>query len=145
MDLWELVAREQIRETVASYAHAVDRGQFDRVVDLFTPSGVLEIVGDTTMRGRDEIRAFLTGVGRDIAETTSTRLIRHYTSNLTIDVVSQHEARAACYFLAVTEHGVDHWGRYRDQLAPHDGRWCFTQRSVRTDGRAPGSWAAHRP
>ena len=42
-------------------------------------------------------------------------MIRHHVSNLTIDVVSPTEARGACYFLAVTEHGVDHWGRYRDR------------------------------
>ena len=32
MELWELIAREAIRETVASYAHCVDSGRFDDVV-----------------------------------------------------------------------------------------------------------------
>ena len=45
MELWELTAREAIRETVASYAHLVDSGRFDDVVDLFTADGVLEVQG----------------------------------------------------------------------------------------------------
>ena len=34
-----------IRETVASYAHLVDSGRFDDVVELFTADGVLEVQG----------------------------------------------------------------------------------------------------
>ena len=42
MELWELAAREAIRETVARYAHLVDRGRIDELVDLFVEDGVLE-------------------------------------------------------------------------------------------------------
>jgi len=41
---------------------------------------------------------------------TTVPTIRHHVSNLSIEVLSQTEARGACYFLAVTEHGVDHGG-----------------------------------
>jgi SnoaL-like protein len=96
------------------------------------------------VRGRDAIRAYLGGVGTDLARDTTVPLIRHHVSNLRIDVVSATEARGACYFLAVTEHGVDHWGRYRDQYAPAGDRWLFAHRFVRTDGTTPGGWAANR-
>jgi hypothetical protein len=43
MEIWELEAREQIRDTIARYAHCVDGGRFDDLVALFTPDGVLEV------------------------------------------------------------------------------------------------------
>ena len=144
MELWELTARECIRETVASYAHFVDSGRFDEVVALFTPDGVLAVKGSETARGHDGLRAFFTGVGSDLKDTSTVPMIRHNTSNLSIDVVSPNEATARCYFLAVTEHGVDHWGRYRDRLVPVGDRWLFAQREVRTDGTVPGGWAEGR-
>lgn len=146
MELWELAAREGVRETVATYAHYADSGRFDELVALFTADGVLEAHGEEPHRGRAAILAFLTGVATDLAGRNEQRLIRHYTSNLRIDVASANEARAACYFLVVTEAGLDHWGRYRDRLAPEPGgdRWLFTHRFVRTDGAVPGGFAATR-
>ena len=144
MDHWELSAREAIRETVASYAYYADSGRFAELAALFTADGVLEVRGEAPLTSRDAIRAFLEGVGAQLEDATTTPMIRHHVSNLTIDVVSPTEARGACYFLAVTEHGVDHWGRYRDRYVPADGKWLFAHRSVKTDGTAPGGWAAGR-
>ena len=144
MELWELAAREAIRETVARYAHYADSGHFDEFAELFAPDGVLEVRGQEPVQGRDAIRAYLGGVGTDLARDTAVPLIRHHVSNLRIDVVSPDEANGACYFLAVTEHGVDHWGRYRDRYVPAGDRWLFAHRFVRTDGTTPGGWAAGR-
>ncbi len=79
---------------------------------------MLEVHGQDPVAGRDAIRAYLGGVGTDLARDTTVPLIRHHVSNLRIEVVSPTEARGACYFLAVTERGVDHWGRYRDHYVP---------------------------
>jgi SnoaL-like domain len=144
MELWELVAREAIRETVASYAHYADSGRFDDVVQLFIADGVLEVKGREPAVGHDGLHEFFTGVGDDLAGTTTVPLIRHYTSNLSIDIVGPDEANARCYFLAITEHGVDHWGRYRDRLVPRGQQWLFAHRVVRTDGVTPGGWAETR-
>ena len=43
------------------------------------------------------------------------------------------------YFLALTNIGVDHWGRYRDVLVPVDGRWLFASREAVADGFSPES------
>ena len=144
MDLWELAAREAIRETVAAYAHCADSGRFDEFAALFAVDGVLEVHGQDPVAGRDAIRAYLGGVGSDLARDTTIPLIRHHVSNLRIDVTSPAEAGGACYFLAVTEHGVDHWGRYSDRYVPDGDRWLFAHRFVRTDGTTPGGWAASR-
>jgi hypothetical protein len=148
MEPWELSAREAIRETVASYAHFADSARFADFAALFAVDGVLEVRGEPPLHGRDAIRAFLEGVGSQLIDATTVPMIRHHVSNLTIEVRSPTEARGACYFLAVTEHGVDHWGRYRDQYVPEDSspdaRWLFAHRLARTDGTTPGGWAARR-
>jgi 3-phenylpropionate/cinnamic acid dioxygenase small subunit len=144
MEAWELAAREEIRDTIARYAHCVDGGRFDELVELFAPDGVLEIEGQPPHRGRAAIKAFVTGVGRDLAAATAVPRIRHHVGNVVIDLDGRERGRAGCYFLAVTDRGVDHWGRYRDELVDREGRWRFARRQVRTDGAAPGSWAAGR-
>jgi hypothetical protein len=111
---------------------------------LFVIDGVLEVHGEAPLHGRDAIRAFLQGVGTQLSDATTVPMIRHHVSNLTIDVVSSTEARGACYFLAITEHGVDHWGRYRDRYALEGDQWLFAHRLARTDGTTPGGWAASR-
>jgi hypothetical protein len=45
--------------------------------------------------------------------------------------------RTTCYFSALTQIGLDHWGRYRDLLIPVGGRWLFARRDVKVDGYAP--------
>jgi hypothetical protein len=144
MELWELVARESIRETVARYAHAADSGRFDEIVELFTPDGVLEVDGQPPAAGRDAIRAFFGGTGESLAASGEVPIIRHHITSVTIDVISPEEARGASYFFAITHLGVDHWGRYRDAYALHDGEWRFVHRRARTDGATPGGWAASR-
>jgi len=142
---WELSAREEIRELVAGYAHFADSGRFDDFAMLFATDGVLEVHGDPPLDGRAAIRDFVSGVGRDLASTSTVPIIRHHVSNLTIRVASPHDATGACYFLAVTEHGVDHWGRYRDRYTrTPDAGWRFAHRLARTDGTTPGGWAAGR-
>jgi hypothetical protein len=100
--------------------------------------------GEAPLQGRDAIRAYLEGVGKDLSAATTVPMIRHHVSNLTIDVAAPTEAHGACYFLAVTERGVDHWGRYRDRYTPEGDQWCFAHHLVRTDGTTPGGWAAGR-
>jgi hypothetical protein len=144
VQLDELIAREAIREIVAAYSHHADSGRFDELVALFSADGVLEIKGEPVVAGRDAIRGYLGGVGRDLADTSTTQMIRHFVANLRIEVTSPTEARGECYFLVVTDGGVDHWGRYRDQYRRDDDDWLFARRTVTTDGFVPGGFAANR-
>ena len=144
METWELEARERIRETIAAYAHHVDGGRFDELVGLFAPDGTLEVEGEPAHRGREAIRRFVTGTGRDLAADTGAPRIRHHVTNVSIEIDGPDRARARSYFLAVTDRGVDHWGRYRDELGRDGEAWRFVHRRVRTDGAAPGSWVAGR-
>jgi len=143
MELWELIARERIRETIGRYAHCADGGRFDALADLFIPDGVLEIPGQV-ITGRAAIRAFLGGTKSNLAATMSQPLIRHHVSSVSISILTPERAEAVSYFLAITAAGPDHWGRYRDELVPTGEEWLFRRRRVRRDGYAPGSWIAAR-
>jgi hypothetical protein len=137
MEMWELTAREAIRDTVARYNHSGDAGRFDAMIQCFAPDGVLTIVGGGEHRGHDELRAFFSGVS-GTARPGFTHL-RHCVTNLLIDVESPTGADARSYFEVITDIGLDHWGRYRDRFVPSGERWLLAHRSVKTDGYAPGS------
>jgi len=144
METWELTARERIRDTLMRYAHCADSGRFTELVELFTDDGVLEIDGHDALRGRQAITQFLTGTKSSLGATLEHPYIRHHVSSIVIEVHAADEATAASYFLAITERGPDHWGRYRDRLTCVSDRWLFRHRRVRPDGHAPQSWRATR-
>jgi hypothetical protein len=153
MEMWELVAREQVRDTVATYNHCGDRLLLDEMAACFTPDGVLETKAGWTARGRAEIIARLGGVRELTAATVGAEqarpagpgpvgapaFIRHFVANLRFDAVAPDRIDTSAYFCVLTAAGVDHWGRYRDVLVPAEGRWLFAHRTVRTDAFAPGS------
>jgi uncharacterized protein (TIGR02246 family) len=137
MDALALVA---VRDTIDRYAQCVDRGRIDDLLELFTADAVLETGGEQH-RGRDGIRALFARTRESLRSQTTTR-IAHHVSSVMIDFADAERAEARSYFLAVTEHGPDHWGRYRDTLVRDGDRWRFQHRVAITDGRAPSSWAA---
>jgi hypothetical protein len=135
---WELTARERVRDLIAHYNLAGDRGWVDDVIALFTPDATLTI-DDVDHVGHDAIRAVFTN-----ATGPHPELIRHFTSTLEIDVPAPDQASARCYFQVLTVNGLDHWGRYTDRFTVVDDAWLFAHRSVRVDGATAGGWAELR-
>jgi hypothetical protein len=140
VDAAELIARALVRDTIVRDAHLVDGGRLDDVVALFTEDGVLHANDLPPLVGRPAIRAFLLGTKARLASATARPWIRHHLTSILVDEIGPAEATARAYFLAVTERGWDHWGRYRDRLVPVEGRWLFRHRRVRTDGHVPDAW-----
>ncbi len=145
MEASELLIREQIRHTLASYNHAGDRMDLAGLAACFTAEGVLEIKGRPLLRGRAAIVEGLTAtVAPDTAAGGEPRSVapyaHHHVTNVRIDAVTAERAEAASYFVVFTPIGADHWGRYRDVLAPEDGQWLLAHRRVTTAGFAPGSY-----
>ena len=138
MEHWELVARERIRDLVAHYNLAGDRGWIDDMVALFTQDATLTI-DKVDHVGRDAIRGVFTG-----ATGPHPELIRHHVATLKIDVADPDHASARSYFQVLTVNGLDHWGRYTDRFQRDGDRWLFSHRSVRVDGATPGGWATLR-
>ena len=139
MEAAEAIAREQIRETLASYNHSGDRGRLDELVACFAPDGVLEIVGEEPSRGRDAIRARLTNVIDDTVKAAAAPMVRHHVSSTRIEMESEAAARAWSYFFVITEVGPDHWGRYVDRFQRTGEAWLIAHRRVVTEGASPNA------
>jgi hypothetical protein len=146
MEMWELVAREQIRDTLARYNWSGDAGRLDGLAETFCADGVLEIQASEPLSGRSEIAAFLGGVTRNIAIGVDAKpVVRHNLANVLFTGLAPDEAHVSSYFTVVTHIGLDHFGRYRDTLVPDGDTWLIKHRKVSTDWAAPNSAMARRP
>lgn len=139
MDITELLIREGVRDTIARYNATGDHGDIAGLASCFAPDGVLAIVGREPLVGSAEIEAGLTATfRRDPAdEKPAIEHLHHGVTTLHFVSVAPDEVRTTCYFSALTQIGLDHWGRYRDLLIPVGGRWLFARRDVKVDGYAP--------
>ncbi len=148
MELWELVARERIRDTLARYNWSGDALRLDDLGQTFCEDGELELRGSEPVRGRAAIIALLGGVVASPIESAHAsgvkRIVRHNITNIRLTDVTSQEARVACYFTVFTEIGLDHYGRYRDVFIPVDDDWLIRHRFVSTDWSAPDSTMARR-
>jgi len=144
MEMWELVARERIRDTVARYNWSGDAGRIEGLTQCFCVDGELEVRGVTTAHGRDAIAAFLGGVTgtAEAAPRAVKRIVRHNVTNIRFNDVTREQAKVASYFTVLTEIGLDHYGRYRDVFVPVWDEWLIRHRFVSTDWRAPDSTMA---
>ena len=148
MELWELVARESIRDLVARYNANGDAGRFDDMMAVFAPDAEMELVSTTgdvrRFDGVDAIRTMFadTKATWDAPPTTPTapgrHHVRHFVATHQIDVDDETHARGRSYFLVLMAHGLDHWGRYLDDYEVRGGRWLIVRRRALSDGRTPG-------
>jgi uncharacterized protein (TIGR02246 family) len=136
----ELAAREEIRDLVARYNALGDSGRIEALAELFAEDAELEIEG-RAHAGRAAIRALFERAAEEARVGGAVRRLRHFTSTHAIDLLSEDRARGRCYYLVLTEAGLDHWGRYTDAYRVEAGRWRFTRRAVTVDGLVPGGWA----
>jgi hypothetical protein len=147
--MWEVVAREQIRDTLARYNWSGDAGRIDGLAETFCADGVLEVRGMQPLRGRSEIVAFLGGVTGNVAAGANDAevkpIVRHNVANVLFSQLAPDRAHVSSYFTVVTHIGLDHFGRYRDILVPDGGTWLIEHRKVSTDWAAPNSTMARQP
>jgi len=140
VEMWELVAREQIRDTLARYNWAGDAGRLDELAETFCADGVLEIRGLQPLRGRSEIVAFLGDVTGNITVSADVKpIVRHNVANVLFTNVTRDQGQVSCYFTVVTHVGLDHLGRYRDSFVSDGNTWLIKHRKVSTDWAAPDS------
>jgi hypothetical protein len=146
MQLWELVARESCRDTLAQYTHAGDRFLLEEFAAAFCEDGVLEIRGSAPVVGRPAIMERFGGetaalgarhAARAAGADATRRVVRHSVTNIRFESVSPQEAVVASYFTVFTDIGLDHMGRYRDRLRPDGARWLIARRFVSVDWRSP--------
>jgi SnoaL-like protein len=148
VELWELVAREECRDTLAQYNHAGDRFLLEEFVAAFCEDGVLEIRGSEPIMGRPAIMERFGSpatasearqAAREQPAGAPRRVVRHNVTNIRFESVSPEGATVSSYFTVFTEVGADHLGRYRDRFVPVGERWLIAHRFVSTDWRARDS------
>ena len=130
MELWEVVARERMRDTIARYTWSGDSMKLDELAEAFCDDGELELRGREPARGRAAIIELL----RRVPTTTGgTRIVRHSVTNIRFLEVLPAAALVASYFTVVTETGLDHYGRYRDTFVPVGDEWLLQHRFASAD------------
>ena len=135
MEMWELDIRESVRQTLADYTAGTDRNRIDDVAACFAPEGSLTFTGGKPMVGPAAIVAGLKAQVTRFAENpVPLTHVRHHVSSVRFGLVTPDRVEVSSYFLALTNIGVDHWGRYRDVLVPLSGRWLFASREALADG-----------
>jgi hypothetical protein len=148
MELWELIARERIRDTLALYNWSGDALKLDGLTSAFSPDGALEVRGEEPRVGREAILEYLGGVSPGAkpvptdAPTGLKRIVRHALTNVRFVELTPERAAVSSYFTVFTEIGLDHYGRYRDVFVPVGDEWLIQHRFVSTDWRSPDSTMA---
>jgi SnoaL-like domain len=155
VDTWELIAREQIRDALATYNWSGDAFRLDDLAAVFCENGVLELRRGPKLEGRDAIVSFLSGVRGSPGDPTTApvepaavqgpkRMVRHVLTNSRFLEVDPDRIVVASYFTVITQIGLDHHGRYRDTFEPIDGGWLIRHRFVSTDWSDPNSTMVDR-
>ena len=110
---------------VKRYCHIVDLAGGDGLAELFAEGGVLEING--VMVGRDALRARPAAPG--------SMQMRHFCTNILIDVVDESSARGVTYLVAYVEPaGTEEAGlpafvgEYHDEFVLTPDGWRFASR-----------------
>jgi SnoaL-like domain len=134
MEIWEIEAREQLHELLATYYRLGDDGKIEEQAALFEPDGVVELHGRGEFVGRDAIVQAYRGLNSNHVSDPEVTYIRHFSSNYTLRFASRDEADGSGYWMLLNNKGLSTWGRCRDRYRRNDsGTWFFAHRLVRGD------------
>lgn len=132
--------RSAIEQLLSRYPFLVDRQKFAEIASLFTPDGVMEGPVGSPGVGRDGIEEFFRHSATKPVIGRVPKLMRHHVTSQRIDLLDEHHASSDSYFMALSDVGLDHWGRYRDTIVQEDGSWLIAKRLLVVDGFTSGSW-----
>lgn len=142
-ELWQLLARESIRDLVARYNANGDTGRFAQVRELFSATATMDIGDGRLYQGLDEVMTIFTGTKETTGASDQLSHVRHSTTTHQIDLIDHEHAQGRLYFFVVTDIGLDHWGRYVDSYIVEDRQWKFASRKVTVDGWSDRSLFPH--
>jgi SnoaL-like protein len=137
MDEAELRTRVGVAHLMATYQFLADAGKIRQLAALFAPDAIFE-TNTARMIGPEGVLGFF-------ADTKGSFLAagflpaRHYLSSIYVEPRPDGSASTHACFQFVGTRGLDHWGTYRDEVAPKDGGWHFTRRRVIVEGYVPQS------
>lgn len=142
----EVVARESIRHTMASYTVAGDRLRIEDFKAVFTEQAVLESEGVSEadsfrFEGREAIGGWLQRWLTPPTDNSAPKatFVRHHLGTCHIEFTGADSAKARTYWTAYTDIGPDHCGYYLDNFRRVGDEWLLEHRRVRLDWRSPQS------
>jgi hypothetical protein len=139
--LWALVQRQQITETLLDYSYFVDRNDPVSLVEkVFCEDGCFELGARHAVIGRANLARMF---AKTLAVFTATS---HHLSNVRIRFTGDDSAESTAYVYAwhLTVDGgrrIDLWGRYHDRLQLTAQGWRIANRRL----SAAGSDGWHNP
>jgi hypothetical protein len=131
-----LYDREAIRDLRFRYHECVNEGQMASIPELFTDDGELDFGHLGKAKGREQIKAFFSGLGPDRTTPEGRRRglyrVRQFIHNhvLTVD---GDRASGYAYLEAKPVYNGESYvvaARYNDEYLKRDGRWRFTKMSL---------------
>ena len=143
MEIWQIIARESIRDLVARYNANGDTGRFTQVRELFSPDATMDIGDGRVYSGIEQVMTIFTGTKEATGAAAGFTHVRHSTTTHQIDLMDETHANGRLYFFVVTDIGLDHWGRYVDSYVSINGQWKFASRKVTVDGWVTNSLFPH--
>lgn len=125
--------RDAVRDLLARYTYAGDRGRLAELAACFAADGTLEFPG-TTAQGPQAIVAAL-GSGPPNPERS---FVRHHITNPLIEL-DGNTGTSRSYFTVWSNNGADHAGTYNDRVIRTPHGWRFAHRQVRIDWQSEQS------
>ena len=141
MNVDEVIARECIRNAMATYNRGGDSADYNLLASVFHEEGVFIMNnGATSIEGRQNIANQLSqrarlrghGIANDIFQ-------RHNLTTNWIKFSGQSGAMAHTYFFVLSELGPDHAGEYTDRFVKCGDDWLIAEREVALDWMRPDS------
>lgn len=122
------------------YNIAIDNAEFDKVAMAFAQDGVMSPSSGAVWTGRKEIGGALAKrrEARRPFETEGT-FQRHNLTTRLVEFTSDTTATGVCYYVILTELGVDHCGCYFDNYGKYENDWFITHRQSKLDWMLPNS------
>ena len=137
--------RAAIEDLQARYLFAMDFGDPDLYVTLFTEDGILD-VGSGEIRGRKAIHDVIAKMPNSRTAENGLRPAsgRHNISNVALKITGNKAVGRAYWFHYSNTNPerksvFDGYGHYEDELVKVNGQWLFTKRRIYNEGRA--EWA----
>jgi hypothetical protein len=125
MTLEELLAREAIRDTLATYNIMGDRGLIEAYAATFTlVTGRAEIVRFVNEVGIPALNARLTGKPVPL---------RHNITTSRIELAGTDSARVTTYFLLLRAGHIEESGIYLDRFARVGDAWFIAHRRIKME------------
>ena len=137
--------RSAIEDLQARYLFAMDFGDPDLYVTLFTEDGILD-VGSGEIKGRKAIRDVIAKMPNSRTSENGLRPAsgRHNISNIVVKM-NGNKATSRAYWFHYSNNNPERrgvfsgYGHYEDELVKVNGQWLFTKRRIYNEGRA--EWA----